>query len=161
MKEELKKQKTPYQWAAITITVILGLVYIAFFAIQYFCDKFDYSIHLTLICVCTPIIFLDIWLFCQVGRFNHLIEVYTHKANIGFTLKAATDHIHDIEGDDNNKSTTLTMLHELLHKLYESPITHKDTKSITTKSLSQITELLKEVKELVNTIKPTSDKTNT
>ena len=76
--------------------------------------------------ICSPFIFLIIWLFCQVGRFNHLIEVYTHKANIGFTLKAAIDHIHNIEGDDNNKSTTLTTLHELLNKLYESPISTKD-----------------------------------
>ena len=159
-RNELKKQKIPYQWTAFLLTGILGILYILFFFIQHTGNNFDYINHITLICVCTPIIFFDIWLFYQVGRFNHLIEIYTHKANIGFTLKAATDHIHDIEGDDNNKSTTLTTLHELLNKLYESPISTKDHKSITTKSLSQITELLKEVKELVNTIKPTSDKTS-
>ena len=159
-KDELKKQKIPYQYVAFSLTGILGILYLAFFFTQYTSNDFNYINHITLICVCTPIIFLDIWLFYQIGRFNHLIEIYTHKANIGFTIKAAIDHIHDIEGDDNNKSTTLTTLHELLNKLYESPISPKDKKSITTKSLSQVTELLKETKELVNTIKPTSDKTN-
>ena len=205
---DLEKQKKPYQSWAITLTILLWVIYGSFFITNhkvtitdttknFYISKidtckteekginiykidtnkissnsinttntgnilnFNYFDHLMLMGICSPFIFLIIWLFCQVGRFNHLIEVYTHKANIGFTLKAAIDHIHNIEGDDNNKSTTLTTLHELLNKLYESPISTKDNESITTKSLSQITELLKEVKELVNTIKPTSDKTNT
>lgn len=149
-KEELLIIRRIYLIFGMILTFSLSLMYIYFFYKQYMGHELVYANHLMLIVVCSPIIFLVIWLFWQVGRYTRLIDIYTFKANLAYTLKTSTDYVLSIEKDSTEKKVTLETLKSLLDKLYESPIKDDVSKSVIIKGIGETTKMLKEIKELVN-----------
>jgi len=172
---ELKKERKAYLRPAIILSLILGLSYL-FFYIYQFCNNsiespIKYENHLMLIAVCSPIIFLTIWMFFQANRLTRLAELYSYKSNLGCTIKEAVDYVQKIENDGNGEfivinngekfnKETLRILENLLYKLYEPPINHKEDKNQTLRSLSEVTALLGEVKGLVDSVKSTKVEDN-
>ena len=173
---ELIKERKWYLRPAIAISVMLGLTYITFFIYQFFNGETNnpikYENHLMLITVCSPIIFLTVWMFFQANRLTRLAEIYSYKSSLGCTIKEAIDFVEKTENGSNAEYTvvnnskekfnkqTLQILETLLYKLYESPISHKEDKNQTLKSLSEVTALLGEVKGLVDSIKSTKVEDN-
>ena len=151
---QLKKEIKWFLHPAITLTLTLVFTYIGFFLYQFLnkdvIGEIKYENHLMLIGVCSPIIFLTIWLFYQVARLTKLSELYSYKSNLGFTLKEAINFVQQTEGE--SKERTLNTLDHLLIMLYETPV--KDNKNV---ALKEIASLLKEVKELVESIKSTTE----
>ena len=155
--DRFKKTNTLLQWIrgicaflAIVGTIFLGYWYISFYFEQFKNGHMIYINHLMLIIACSPIIFLIAWLFWQVGHYTHLIDIYTFKANLGYTIKTAIDYVLSIEKENAEKKVALETLKNLLDKLYESPIKENASKSAIIKGIGETTKMLKEIKEIVN-----------
>lgn len=149
-KSNLQKIRYVYAFFAIVGSVLLGYGYISFYFEQFKSGYVIYTNHLMLIAVCSPIIFLIIWLYWQLGHYTRLIDIYTFKANLGYTLKSAIDYVLSIEKDSIEKKVALETLKSLLDKLYESPIKDDVSKSAIIKGIGETTKMLKEIKEIVN-----------
>lgn len=136
---------------AIVGTLILGYEYVSFYFRQFEKGDIIYINHLILIAVCSPFIFLLIWMFWQISYYTRLIDTYTFKANLAYTLKTVIDYVLNIEKDSAEKKTTLKTLQNLLDKLYESPIKDDVSRSAIIKGLSEATKMIKEIKSIVDT----------
>lgn len=138
-----------YLFFSIIFTMILAGTYIFFFYLQYQNKNIIYTNHLMLIAVCSPVIFMTVWLYWQVGRYARLEDLYTHKANLAYTLKTSVNYSLSIE-DNTEKECTLSILKNLLNKLYESPIRDDVSKSAIIKGIGETSKMLREIKEIVN-----------
>jgi len=163
----LQIERIAYIVLGIPIIVWLGITYLSYSSptsseeiLTYTETVPSFTNHILLVIKCTPFIFFAIWLFCQAGRVTHLAELYSFKATLGATIKATIDYTLQIEGDDHKKELTLQTLHELLTKLYQPPLSNKRNNQSLKENLSEITDLLKETKGIIESIKPTSKKTN-
>lgn len=157
-RNEIKNRINYYNFPAILLTMLLGIMYIGFFIYQLHlntdCTKITINPinHLMLIASCSPIIFLIIWLFYQGSRLTNLAENYSFKSNLGYTLKEAVNFTHDIENRDKSEET-LILLKELITKLYEIPFNNKVKKNIMNTDITELTNIIKEVKSVVDSIK--------
>lgn len=162
-KNELLADKFKYtcnllQWirgicAALAIggTLWLGYLYVSLYFEQFKSGHVIYTNHLMLVVSCSPIIFLISWLFWQVGHYTRLIDIYTFKANLSYTLKTAIDYVLSIEKDSTEKKVTLETLKSLLDKLYDSPVKDDVSKSAIIKGIGETTKMLKEIKGIIET----------
>lgn len=162
-KNELLADKFKYtcnllQWirgicAALAIggTIWLGYLYVSLYFKQFKSGHVIYTNHLMLVVSCSPIIFLISWLFWQVGHYTRLIDIYTFKANLSYTLKTAIDYVLSIEKDSTEKKVTLETLKSLLDKLYDSPVKDDVSKSAIIKGIGETTKMLKEIKGIIET----------
>ncbi len=149
-REELIKERKYYLYPAVLTSFILGCGYIIFFTCQFSQGSFNYFNHLMLIGVCSPFIFLAVWCFYQAARVTRLSEIYAYKATLGFTLE---DAIAQINKYDDTKDTSGKVFNELLMKLYENPVNHKDKKNIVAQNITELTDLMKEIKILIDSLK--------
>ena len=147
-RKNYQKERKRYLQFGIGLSIILGVTYLLFFYSQFTPNSpINYHNHLMLIAVCSPIILLTIWIFYQAGRLTRLIDTYTHKANLGYTLKNTIDYLKDTD-TSANKEATLATLQALIKSLHESPIKQEKNSRVVQQNLSQITTLLKEIKDL-------------
>lgn len=154
-REQLIQERKYYLYPAIFISFILGCGYITFFIYQFSEKSLNYLNHLMLISVCTPFIFLAIWLFFQAARTTKLSEIYTYKAHLGFTIE---DAIAQVNKYDDNKEYCAKIQNELLMKLYDLPIYHKHEKNIIPHDITELTALMKEIKGLINSLQLSDNK---
>lgn len=147
-RKNYQKERNWYLIFGIGLSIALGVFYLRFFFCQFTPDTpINYHNHLMLIAVCSPIILLTIWIFYQAGRLTRLIDTYTHKANLGYTLKNTIDYLKDTD-TSANKEATLATLQALIKSLHESPVKQEKNSRVVQQNLSQITTLLKEIKDL-------------
>ena len=149
-KENLSSSRAYYMVFAILLVLILGSGYVYFFFLQYKTSFIEYKNHIMLIISCSPFIFLAGWLFWKIGHYTKLIDAYTFKENIGYTLKTATDYIMNIEQKEKNMEMTLSKLNSLLEKLYEHPVNEGSINSTATKTINGLTKITKELKDIVD-----------
>lgn len=154
-REELIKERKYYLYPAVFTSFILGCGYIIFFICQFSKDSFNYFNHLMLIGVCSPFIFLAVWLFYQAARVTRLSEIYAYKATLGFTIE---DAIAQINKYDDTKENSSKVLNELLMRLYEVPVNHKDEKNIVVQNITELTDLMKEIRNLIDSLKSSYNK---
>lgn len=151
--ETRRRKRNARRWYlsfSIIFTMILAGTYIFFFYLQYQNKNIIYTNHLMLIAVCSPVIFMTVWLYWQVGRYARLEDLYTHKANLAYTLKTSVNYALSIE-DNTEKEYTLSILKNLLDKLYESPVKDNVSKSAIIKGIGETTKMLKEIKGIIET----------